>query len=156
MTFAYDPLAMDPLCAIVSSALPSAALGAVLDTAAKKLVLNIVAMSTISVADGAGVTVFSAPLLQSGVIENALRLVHALCIDKDSAPIVVSISNQTAAIMRAFKYAPLSAAGRPQLTGTVYMLDGRKCPSNRHGAVFVGTSRDGSTLFLLPLRMYSR
>ena len=147
---------MDPLCAIVSSALPSAALGAVLDTAAKKLVLNIVAMSTISVADGAGVTVFSAPLLQSGVIENALRLVDALCIDKDSAPIVLSISNQTAEVRRAFKNAPISAAGRPQLTGTVFMLNGRKCPSNRHGAVFVGASRDGSTLFLLPLRMYSR
>ena len=156
LTFTYDPSAMDPLGAIVSSPLTSAGLGAVLDTSAKKLVLNIVATSTITVADGARVSAISAPLLQGGAIENALRLVDALCIDRDGAPIAISISNRPAAVRRDLKQTPLSAAGRPQLPGTAWVLDGRKCPSNRRGAVLIGRGPDGGTLFLSPLRISFR
>jgi hypothetical protein len=85
--------------------------------------------------------------LHGGADENALRLVSALCIDKDNASIDVSISNQIAAIKRIVNYAPPSAANRPQLPGKVYMLDGRQYPSNRQGAFFVGVSRYGGAIF---------
>ena len=156
LTFTYDPSAMDPLGAIVSSPLPSAALGAVLDTSGKKLVLNIIATSTITIADGARVTVFSAPLLQGGTAQNSLRLAEALCIDKDNAPIVLSISNQTLAVRRAFEHAPLSAQARPRLPGKVYMLDGRKCQPNRYGAVLAGGGWGGNRVYLSPLRTCCR
>jgi hypothetical protein len=156
LTFVYDPLAMDPLRAIVSSSLPSVAVGAVLDTSAKKLILDIIATSTITIADGARVTVFSAPLLQSGTAQNSLRLAEALCIDKDNAPIVLSIANQTLAVRRAFEYAPLSAQARPRLPGEVYMLDGRQCSPNRYGAVLAGGGRGGNRVYLSPLRTYCR
>ncbi len=156
LTFAYDPLAVDPLSAIASCPLTGAGLSAWRDTSAKTFVLHIVANSTITIADGARVSTISASLLQSGAAENALRLADALCIDKDNAPIVLSISNQTAAVRSIFKNAPPSAAGRPQLPGKVSMLDGRKYTTGRHGAVFVGVGRDGVKLFLMPLRIYSK
>ena len=133
LTFTYDPSAMDPLNAIVSSPIPSAALGAVLDTSVRKIVLYIIATSTITVADGARVSTISAPLLQSGAAQNALWLIGALCIDQDSVQTNLSILDQSAAIKHPFNGAPLSAAGRPQLPGKYICLTEGSAPQTDAG-----------------------
>lgn len=146
LTFAYDPLLTSLANATVSSPVPSTAFSAHLDTAARELVLSILAASSVAVADGAAVTVIHTRLTPAAAPNNAVRLVAALCIDNSGNEIAPAIG--TASVRPPFltrnRVSHISGTGIP---AALLKLDGRIYSATARGAAGVGIGDNGVRVF---------
>jgi hypothetical protein len=146
LTFAYDPSATSLANATVSSPVPSTALSAQLDTAARQLVLSIVAASSVAVADGATVTVIHARLTPGAAPGNAVSLVAALCIDGSGNEIAPAIG--PASVRQPFlTRTRVSRVGGTGIPAALVTLDGRIYGATAHGAAGVGIGDNGVRVF---------
>jgi hypothetical protein len=136
LTFAYDPLRTNPANATVSSPVPATAFGAMLDTTAKRLEVNIVATSTFVVAEGAVVSVVHFPA--SGIDPgSAFRLTAALGTDSSGHTFVPDII--PLAVRRGTRVAALTAsAPQTAMPDKAMLLNGRTCATMRASGAWIG------------------
>jgi hypothetical protein len=143
LTFVYNPSGVNAVRALVSSPVPSTALGAVLDTASRKLIINIIAQSSVTMSDGLSLLVISAPLVQSLVSGQALTLASATGIDLNGAAFVPVIDpTSISSPLRRSTIAPCQT--RPHTS--MVLANGRACGTT--AAAGLRISSDGANIVL--------
>jgi hypothetical protein len=150
LTFTYNPLGVNTVNAIVSSPLPSTALGALLDTANHTLVLNIIATSNVTVGDGASILVMRAPWVQNVAAAQALQLISAKGIDKNGVEFTPALDISSVLSPR---NGTVSAAPTLQtpLFFTRVLINGRLCNNMTATGVTIGKKEPIIFLNSLPL-----
>jgi hypothetical protein len=143
LTFVYNPSGVNAVRALVSSPVPSTALGAVLDTASRKLIINIIAQSSVTMSDGLSILVISAPFVQSLVSGQALTLASASGIDLNGAafvPVIDPIS-----INSSLRRSTI-ATHQTRLHTSMVLVNGRACGTA--SAAGLRISGDGAIVVL--------
>ena len=143
LTFAYDPSVISLAAATVSSPVPSTAFGALLDTAAKNLELNIVATSTFAVPDGATIAMLHAPVVGVSDARNGVSLIAASCNDINGATIVLAIGSVASRRPLAQRLRAMEAGGPT----AVLTLNGRIFESKTSPASGVARGRMASGFY---------